>query len=206
MAATGSGGDQWSETAMLVIDMQKDFVDPTMSKVALLSGEAILPAVTEAVVVARKRGIFIVWVVREHHHSGRDVELFRRHFYTDGKGLAVEGSEGAELADGLVIKESDYKLVKTRFSAFFATNLDSVLKTSGIKNLVIVDFRLLSPVSLLPRATRAANSLRRSHLHPPSTVATLFFASVAVGVVAAPVEVLGSAPDLASGCGGCSGR
>uniref|UniRef100_A0A0D9VER7 Isochorismatase-like domain-containing protein n=1 Tax=Leersia perrieri TaxID=77586 RepID=A0A0D9VER7_9ORYZ len=138
MAATGSGGDQWSETAMLVIDMQKDFVDPTMSKVALLSGEAILPAVTEAVVVARKRGIFIVWVVREHHHSGRDVELFRRHFYTDGKGLAVEGSEGAELADGLVIKESDYKLVKTRFSAFFATNLDSVLKTSGIKNLVIV--------------------------------------------------------------------
>jgi nicotinamidase-related amidase len=50
----------------------------------------------------------------------------------------VKGLKGAELADGLVIKEGEYKLVKTRFSAFFATHLDSVLKTAGIKNLVIV--------------------------------------------------------------------
>nr|CAB3504768.1 unnamed protein product [Digitaria exilis] len=59
-------------------------------------------------------------------------------FYSGGKGPAMKGSKGAELADGLVIKEQDYKLVKTRFSSFFATNLDSVLKTSGIKNLVVV--------------------------------------------------------------------
>ena len=50
----------------------------------------------------------------------------------------MKGLKGAELADGLVIKEGEYKLVKTRFSAFFATHLDSVLKTAGIKNLVIV--------------------------------------------------------------------
>ena len=50
----------------------------------------------------------------------------------------MKGLKGAELADGLVIKKGEYKLVKTRFSAFFATHLDSVLKTAGIKNLVIV--------------------------------------------------------------------
>jgi nicotinamidase-related amidase len=138
MAPVAGSGDEWSETAMLVIDMQKDFVDPATSSAALLAGEAILPTVTAAVAVARQRGIFIVWVVREHDPSGRDVELFRRHFYSSGKGLGVEGSKGAELADGLTIKDGDYKLVKTRFSAFFATHLDSVLKTSGIKNLVIV--------------------------------------------------------------------
>uniref|UniRef100_A0A0D3F3K5 Isochorismatase-like domain-containing protein n=1 Tax=Oryza barthii TaxID=65489 RepID=A0A0D3F3K5_9ORYZ len=138
MAPVAGSGDEWSETAMLVIDMQKDFVDPATSSAALLAGEAIRPTVTEAVAVARQRGIFIVWVVREHDPSGRDVELFRRHFYSSGKGLGVEGSKGAELADGLTIKDGDYKLVKTRFSAFFATHLDSVLKTSGIKNLVIV--------------------------------------------------------------------
>lgn len=77
-------------------------------------------------------------MVREHDPSGRDVELFRRHLYSGGKGPTAKGSKGAELADGLVIKEGDYKLVKTRFSAFFATHLDSVLKTLGIKNLVIV--------------------------------------------------------------------
>ena len=42
-------------------------------------------------------------------------------WYAAGKvGPAVKGSVGAELVDldGLLIKEGDYKLVKTRFSAF----------------------------------------------------------------------------------------
>uniref|UniRef100_A0A0D9VER4 Isochorismatase-like domain-containing protein n=1 Tax=Leersia perrieri TaxID=77586 RepID=A0A0D9VER4_9ORYZ len=79
----------------------------------------------------------LVAVVREHDPFGRDVELFRRHRYSSGEGQVVKITEGAKLADGL-IKESDYKLVKTRFSAFFATQLDSVLRTSGIKNSIIV--------------------------------------------------------------------
>uniref|UniRef100_A0A8R7Q3M6 Isochorismatase-like domain-containing protein n=2 Tax=Triticum urartu TaxID=4572 RepID=A0A8R7Q3M6_TRIUA len=129
---------KWSETTMLVIDMQKDFVDPEMrSPLLVTGGEAVIPAVVEAVAVARKGGIFLVWVVREHDPSGRDVELFCRHLYSGGKGPTVKGLKGAELAGGLFIKEGDYKLVKTRFSAFFATHLDSLLKTLGMKNLVI---------------------------------------------------------------------
>lgn len=52
-------------------------------------------------------------------------------------GPIVKGSVGAELVDGLVIKEGDYKLVKMRFSAFFATHLHSLLQGAGINNLVI---------------------------------------------------------------------
>ncbi|GAU22317.1 hypothetical protein TSUD_261170 [Trifolium subterraneum] len=60
---------------------------------------------------------FTLKVVREHNSLGRDVELFRRHLYTSGNlGPATEGSKGAELVDGLVIKEEDYKLVKTSSS------------------------------------------------------------------------------------------
>jgi len=51
--------------------------------------------------------------------------------------IGCKGSEGAGLVDGLVIKEEDYKLVKSRFSAFFATHLHSVLQATGIHNLVI---------------------------------------------------------------------
>ncbi|RLM79167.1 putative inactive nicotinamidase [Panicum miliaceum] len=131
--------NKWSDTAVLVIDMQKEFVDPAMGSLAFLAGgEAIPPAVTQAVELARERGIFVVWVVREHDPDGRDVELFRRRFYSGGKGPAMKASQGAAMADGLVFKEEDYKLVKTRFSSCFATNLDSLLKTSGIKNLVVV--------------------------------------------------------------------
>ncbi|KAG8070499.1 hypothetical protein GUJ93_ZPchr0006g43242 [Zizania palustris] len=144
-AAAAAAADKWGNTAMLVIDMQRDFVDPAMGSPALLAaGESVMPAVTEAVAVARERGMFIIWVVREHDPLGRDIELFRRRFYGGGgggggnHGPVVKGSKGAELTDGLAVEQGDYKLVKTRFSAFFATHLDSVLKTSRVNSLVIV--------------------------------------------------------------------
>ncbi|CAI8601262.1 unnamed protein product [Vicia faba] len=127
----------WNQTALLVIDMQKDFIEDG-SPMLVKGGKDIVPNVIKAVEVARKRGILIVWVVREHDPLGRDVELFRRHLYTAGKvGPTTKGSEGAELVDGLVIREGDFKLVKTRFSAFFSTHLHSVLQREGINSLVI---------------------------------------------------------------------
>lgn len=59
-------------------------------------------------------------------------------YSSEKAGPTSKGSIGAELVDGLVIKEGDYKVVKTRFSAFFATHLNSFLKTAGINSLVIV--------------------------------------------------------------------
>ncbi|CAA0822373.1 Probable inactive nicotinamidase, partial [Striga hermonthica] len=78
-------------------------------------------------------------VVREHDPLGRDVELFRRHLYlADKPKPTCKGSVGAQLlVDGLVIKDGDYKLVKTRFSAFFNTHLHSYLQGLGITNLVV---------------------------------------------------------------------
>lgn len=65
--------------------------------------------------------------------------MFRRHHYNSEKvGPTVKGTVGAELVDGLIIREEeDYKIVKTRFSAFFGTNLHSFLQTSGVSKLVI---------------------------------------------------------------------
>lgn len=101
-------------------------------------GEAIIANVIHAINAARKRRFLIVWVVREHDPLGRDVELFRRHLYSTGNGPTTLGSKGSELFNGLEPKQGDIKLVKTRFSAFFDTHLDSLLKSNGIKNLVVV--------------------------------------------------------------------
>ncbi|KAF5739010.1 inactive nicotinamidase [Tripterygium wilfordii] len=131
-------GEKWKHTALLVIDMQNDFVlEDGLMRVN--GGKAIVPNVVKTVEIARQRGILVVWVVREHDPLGRDVECFRRHLYPPGKvGPTSKGSEGAKLVDGLEIKDGDYKLVKTRFSAFFATHLHSFLQSAGIDSLVIV--------------------------------------------------------------------
>ncbi|CAN0878138.1 Probable inactive nicotinamidase At3g16190 [Linum grandiflorum] len=129
---------KWKQTALLVIDMQNDFILDG-SPVTVAGGKAIVPNVIKAVEIARRRGILVVWVVREHDLQGRDVEVFRRHLYSGpNPGPTTKGSAGAELVDGLVIKEGDYKVVKTRFSAFFCTHLHSFLKTEGIENLVVI--------------------------------------------------------------------
>lgn len=129
---------EWKNTALLVIDMQKDFILPD-GLLRVDGGLGIVPNVIKAVDIARQRGILVIWVVREHDPLGRDVELFRHHLYSSDKlGPTSEGSVGAELVDGLSINKEDYKVVKTRFSAFFATHLDLFLKTAGINNLVIV--------------------------------------------------------------------
>ncbi|KAK4482041.1 hypothetical protein RD792_012964 [Penstemon davidsonii] len=122
---------KWKSTALLVIDMQKDFI-VSGSPTAVKGGEAIVPNVIKAVHIARSRRIPVIWVVRE-----------RRHWYSataaadKPKPPACKGSVGTELVDGLVIKDDDYKLVKTRFSAFLNTHLHSYLQGTGIHNLVI---------------------------------------------------------------------
>ncbi|KAF3642559.1 putative inactive nicotinamidase [Capsicum annuum] len=61
------------------------------------------------------------------------------YLYSDGKPKPTsKGVVGAELVDGLIIQESDYKLVKTRFSAFFNTNVHSYFQGIGVTNLVII--------------------------------------------------------------------
>ncbi|KAK2971166.1 hypothetical protein RJ640_008590, partial [Escallonia rubra] len=115
----------------------KDFILPE-SAMHVHGGLAIVPNVMKAVEVARLRGVLIIWVVREHDPLGRDVELFRRHLYSDGKPKPVSrGGVGTELVDGLVIKKEDYKLVKTRSSAFFATNLHLFLQGAGVNRVVV---------------------------------------------------------------------
>ncbi|EOA31500.1 hypothetical protein CARUB_v10014686mg [Capsella rubella] len=131
--------ERWTNTALLVIDMQKDFIEEG-SVMQVKGGKSIVANVIRVVELARQRGILVIWVVREHDPRGRDVEVFRRHHYnSETVGPTVKGTVGAELVEGLIIREEeeDYKIVKTRFSAFFGTNLHSFLQTSGVNKLVI---------------------------------------------------------------------
>ncbi|OMO54039.1 Isochorismatase-like protein, partial [Corchorus capsularis] len=62
-----SMADKWKQTALLVIDMQKDYVlEDRLTRVK--GGKAIVPNVIKAVEIARQHGILIVWVVREHDY------------------------------------------------------------------------------------------------------------------------------------------
>lgn len=80
----------------------------------------------------------MIWVVREHHPSGVDVELVREHLFKQGgRGSLVAGTTGRDLCGGLQRLPHEVEVVKKRWSAFFATPLDLILRRMGVDRLVV---------------------------------------------------------------------
>ncbi|KXZ55555.1 hypothetical protein GPECTOR_2g1104 [Gonium pectorale] len=80
----------------------------------------------------------IIWVIREHDASGVDVEYTRAHLFKDGgAGSTVPGTKGAELVEGLEVRQGELVIVKKRFSAFLHTHLDLVLRRLRIRRVAL---------------------------------------------------------------------
>ena len=123
------------DTALLIIDMQNDFVleqAPLWVKGAL----AVVDNIKTVLENFRSNNLPIFHVVRVHRKDGCDVEITRRNVFTQ-KPFAVEGTKGAEIIEELKPKENEYIIKKIRMSAFFNTDLDSILRSLGIKNVVV---------------------------------------------------------------------
>jgi nicotinamidase-related amidase len=115
------------KAAVLVIDMINDFVTGKLG-----SGRArkIVPAVKKLVESARSKGLPIIYVC-DSHIPGVDTELSLWGSH------AVAGTKGAEIVPELEPRDGDYVLKKRRYSAFFATDLDILLRELDIGRLVL---------------------------------------------------------------------
>lgn len=67
--ALSAAAEMAKKQALLVIDMQNDFVHPK-GVLPVKGAMACLPRVQEAVAAARAYSVPVIWVVREHHASG----------------------------------------------------------------------------------------------------------------------------------------
>lgn len=125
-----------AENAILVVDMQNDWVLPT-SPVHVAGAYATMPAISKFLDYGRKNDWAVIYICRIHRISGIDAELFRRHFFEEGNPICIEGTHGAAVPDMIVPKKGDITITKQRFSAFFGTDLDIVLRGLGVKNVYV---------------------------------------------------------------------
>ncbi len=121
----------------MVIDMQKGFLSPR-SSLFVAGAPATVPACIKAIDYCRRQGIPVLFITRSYSADGSDVERARREVWSRG-GRPLSPGCAPELSAEMPAEfgEADYHIVKPRYSAFFATELDLLLRRLGIKTLLL---------------------------------------------------------------------
>jgi nicotinamidase-related amidase len=123
-------------TALLIIDMQKDFCQ-SGAPFEVTGAMNVVPFIKRALDAFRIQRIPIIHVFRHYRADGSDVELTRYDEFMKAGGGCVQGTKGAEILDELKPIEGEYLIVKQRWSAFFQTELDGLLKRLGVEQIVV---------------------------------------------------------------------
>ncbi len=125
--------------ALVVIDMENAFIDPS-SPLCIKNALATVPACGKVIEKARERKIPVFFVNRVYRKNGSDVEFTRYQNWLDGGRYLAPGSAGPlsiDVPKEFQPKEGDYCIIKPRFSAFFQTELDLILRRLGIRTVIL---------------------------------------------------------------------
>ncbi|HEX8235359.1 MAG TPA: isochorismatase family cysteine hydrolase [Abditibacteriaceae bacterium] len=121
-----------SNTALLVIDMEQDFVNE--GAVLQTPGALdIIPTINTLSLWARHHKLPVIFTHEMHRADksdyGIELEFDPVH--------CVEGTAGCELTEGLSVQASDHRIRnKRRYDCFAGTDLDLLLRSNRIENLV----------------------------------------------------------------------
>ena len=118
---------QNSKTAILVVDMLNDFVTGALK---CERGIAIVPKTAKLLDEARKNGVKVIFC-NDAHLKGIDHEfkIWGEH--------AIAGTKGAEVIPELNLSDKDYVVPKRRYSGFFHTDLDLLLRELKIDTVIM---------------------------------------------------------------------
>lgn len=127
-------------TAHVAIDDQNDFLHPdgwyATHDIDISHMRRVLEPTKALNAECRRRGVPVIWT----RHGTRGVDdggpfMAKRLLLRDG-GLR-KGTWGYEIVDELAPDPDDWYVEKTRLSAFFETNLDSILRGLGIETVIV---------------------------------------------------------------------
>jgi biuret amidohydrolase len=123
--------------ALVLVDVQRGELPETRSTgIAVMGGGAERHArIRELVAAARRASVPVIFVQEVHKRSGAD---FGRELDGAEGPHCLEGDPDTELAEGLEPRADEYLIRKRRYSAFFATELDLVLRCLGIEIVLLV--------------------------------------------------------------------
>ena len=120
------------KSALLVIDMQEFFLDP-QSPSFTCGGLAILPTLRRLIAGFREAGRPVIYTRHVHHPDNLDSGIMGWWW----QGMCIEGSPESEIHRDLAPLPSEKVVLKHRYSAFYNTDLETILRCLRIEDLVI---------------------------------------------------------------------
>ncbi len=115
--------------AILIVDMLNDFCKDGGAMVLPEGMETVEPT-QRLIAAARAKGMPIIYINDCHRAGKYDREFEKRAPH------CIEGTWGAAVIDELTPQEGDYCIPKRRFSGFYQTDLDLVLRELGVETVI----------------------------------------------------------------------
>lgn len=144
-----------ASTAVIVVDMQNGYASPggyvDLAGFDIAGAAGVIGRIGQVLDVARAAGMPVVFLQNgwdadyveaggpgsPNWHKSNALKTMRARPELAGQ-LLARGGWDYELVDALAPKPGDIRVHKTRYSAFFNSQLDSVLRARGIRTLVFV--------------------------------------------------------------------
>ncbi|MGB9749321.1 MAG: cysteine hydrolase family protein [Caldisericia bacterium] len=123
-------------SALLIIDMEYGFLDKS-SPLFVQNSHEIIPNIKKILNLFRKKKLSVIFIKREHRKSGVDIDKTRIKIFKENRGIIIENDGSSEIIKELKPKSDEIIVIKRRWSAFFGTELDLILRRLNIKNLII---------------------------------------------------------------------
>ncbi len=141
------------ESALVVVDMQNAYASKggylDLAGFDVSGADGAIAQINKAIAAARQAGMQIVFFQNgwdqayteaggpgsPNFHKSNALKTMRRRPDLNGT-LLARGGWDYELVDALKPEPQDIIIHKTRYSAFYNTNLDSMLRARGIRTLV----------------------------------------------------------------------
>ena len=118
--------------ALMVVDMQKFFLDPA-SPTFTCGGIAIIPTIQSLLSAFRAAKRPVLYTRHVHHPDHLDAGIMGWWW----KGMCLEGSPESEVHDAIAPLPGEKQILKHRYSAFYNTDLETILRCLKIETLVI---------------------------------------------------------------------
>lgn len=115
-------------TALIVVDMQNDFVKEGGTLV-VPDAEGTIPAIQSLLALARGSGMKVVFTQDTHGQGDPEWTMWPEHVRED--------SWGWRIVDEFVPQEGELVIRKVRYDAFYGTHLDHILRLWGVDTLII---------------------------------------------------------------------